>query len=160
MFIKLLTYLHFNGLHGNVKYYKYLFEQMDFDNQLINQIRNFRQTILWPILTDCNTYKMSVDNEKLVQGIIKGMCCIHRRTNPYVREVQLATEYLFDVDLFSAEHRNDIRSFILENYKHTQKMDDYLDFNQITIQDYEYEEMLNLLVKDYKDLLCLENKYF
>lgn len=133
---------------------------MDFDNQLINQIRNFRQTILWPILTDCNTYKMSVDNEKLVQGIIKGMCCIHRRTNPYVREVQLATEYLFDVDLFSAEHRNDIRSFILENYKHTQKMDDYLDFNQITIQDYEYEEMLNLLVKDYKDLLCLENKYF
>ncbi|UZE89763.1 hypothetical protein [Parapoynx stagnalis nucleopolyhedrovirus] len=157
MFQKFLTYMHLNGLHGNVKYYKYLFDQMDFENQLMVKISDFRRTKLRPILLTYETY--TLEDEKPIGGIIKGVCCTQQLTNPYVREIQLATDYLFDMDDFSAEHRKEIRTFILNNFKCIETMNNYFNVNQITIEAYEYEEIFKVLLNDYKELLDLENLY-
>lgn len=131
---------------------------MDFDNQLIKQIQDFLQNILKPILTN-NTYMLDFNDEKQINTIIKGICCTDQRINPYVREVQLATEYLFDTDDISSVYRNEMRKFIIENYKDMEKMNNYFDAIEFKMEEYECEEMLKLLSEDYKDLLRLENMY-
>jgi hypothetical protein len=160
MFKRFLTYLHLNGLHGNVKYYKYLFDQLDFDNQVIDQISDFRRSVLRPILLNYETYVLNEKDEKLIRGVIEGVCCIQQHTNAYVREVQLATEYFFDMDDFSAEHRKEIKTFILNNFKCIQTMNNYFKVNRITIETYEYEEIFKMLLNDYKQLVELENLYY
>lgn len=87
MYNKFLIYLHLNGLHGEAKYYKYLMSQMDFENQVADEIRRFCETRLKPVIR-CNT--LTAEN---LNTLVDSVVCKNGLLNPYAKEVQFALQY-------------------------------------------------------------------
>ncbi|AKN81052.1 hypothetical protein [Lonomia obliqua multiple nucleopolyhedrovirus] len=158
MFIKLITYLHLNGLHGHVKYYKYLFQQLDFDNQLVCHIKDFRKSQLKPVVSNFEIAS-NVINKHIIYNIIKGICCGRRRTNPYIREVQLAFQYLLDAAKMSKLEQKKLRAFLTKNYNCIQKVNTHFRHSHIEFDEEDYNTVFDLVAYDYEDLLKLETDF-
>lgn len=151
MYIKFMTYLHLNGLHGEVKYYKYLMDEMDFENQVADDIRRYCEIILKPIVLNRH-FKL---NTNIFAKIVKSINCKNRLLNPYVKEIQFALEYFFDSDELSTNIRKNFKKMLSLNYGNFQIMNDFFVTNGYYIPDYEYEDIFDIILVDYNNLLNL-----
>lgn len=146
-----MTYLHLNGLHGEAKYYKYLIKQLDFENQVADEIRQYCKIYLKPIVLNQNYILDSILLEKIMESIN----CQDRLLNPYVKEIQFALEYFFDADEISKCDRESFKQMLSNNYNELKNMNEYFTINNYSLADYEYEDMFDIVINDYNDLLHL-----
>ncbi|AGA16214.1 hypothetical protein [Thysanoplusia orichalcea nucleopolyhedrovirus] len=153
MYNKFMIYLHLNGLHGEAKYYKYLMSQMDFENQVADEIKHFCETRLQPAI---NCKVLSAENFTV---LVDSIVCREKLLNPYTKEVQFALQYLFDDDEISKRDQDNFKLFLLYNYDKWEDMKEYLLINNFRIADYEFEDMFELVKNDCNDLLLMHNKY-
>nr|WRK23447.1 hypothetical protein [Bombyx mori nucleopolyhedrovirus] len=153
MYNKFLIYLHLNGLHGEAKYYKYLMSQMDFENQVADEIRRFCETRLKP------TIRYNALTAENLNTLVDSVVCKNGLLNPYAKEVQFALQYFFDDDEISKQDQDDFKLFLLHNYDNCENMEEYFLINNFSIADYEFEDMFEIVRIDCKDLLLLLAKY-
>ncbi|ABL75999.1 Mv-ORF47 peptide [Maruca vitrata nucleopolyhedrovirus] len=149
MYNKFMIYLHLNGLHGEAKYYKYLMSQMDFENQVADEIKRFCETRLKPAI-DLNTL-----NEECLGTLVDSLVCKNGILNPYTKEAQFALQYIFDDDEISKRDQDEFKLFLLHNYNNCENMEKYILTNNFSIADYEFEDMVEIIRIDCKDLLSI-----
>ncbi|AOT85547.1 cyun89 [Cyclophragma undans nucleopolyhedrovirus] len=158
MYVKFMTYLHLNGLHGEAKYYKYLIRQLDFENQVADEIRRFCAVHLKPAtILDNSEYTLSCDALKKVVKSVQ--CNAHLATNPYTKEVRFALEYFFDADEICKRDRTTFKKFIRDRYDKRDEANEFFAINNYIIADYEYEDMFIIVLNDYNELINLLAEY-
>ncbi|USC25911.1 hypothetical protein [Palpita vitrealis nucleopolyhedrovirus] len=153
MYDKFLIYLHLNGLHGEAKYYEYLMSQMDFENQMADEIKRFCTTRLKPAITCINLATETID------ALVNSVVCKNKLLNPYAKEVQFALQYMFDDDEITNEDQERFKILLFQNYKNYDFMNQYLCLNNLFVPKYEFKDMFDIVKIDYKNLLSLVNKY-
>nr|AFS51968.1 DekiORF91 [Dendrolimus kikuchii nucleopolyhedrovirus] len=158
MYVKFMTYLHLNGLHGEAKYYKYLIRQLDFENQVADEIRRFCVVHLKPAATlDHSNYTLNCDALKKVAKSVQ--CNAQLATNPYTKEVRFALEYFFDADEICKRDRTTFKRFIRDHYYKRDEANEYFAMNNYTIAEYEYEDMFEIIINDHRELIGLLDEY-
>nr|AGX01405.1 orf63 [Bombyx mori nucleopolyhedrovirus] len=152
MYNKFLIYLHLNGLHGEAKYYKYLMSQMDFENQVADEIRRFCETRLKPAIGG-NT--LTAEN---LNTLVDSVVCKNGLLNPYAKKCSLLCN-IFLTTTNIQQDQDDFKLFLLHNYDNCENIEEYFLINNLSIADYEFEDMFEIVRIDCKDLLLLLAKY-
>jgi len=134
-------------------------QQLDFENQVADEISLFCATALKPIVSDVD-YIVDLKNESLITPIIESISSKSRLLNPYIKEVQFALDYFLYVDEITKINRERFVNFFINNYHNHKVMDDYLKNNNHNLEQFEFEDMYEIICIDYNDLTKIVHEKF